>query len=867
MDDKWEKTTLQEAYERLSSGKDGLSQEEALKLLAKHGKNELRKAHRISPLRILLSQFASPLVLILIAAGAVSLAIGFLPEAESGTIDSVLILIIVLAVGVSGFFQDWKAEKAIEALRKMSTPTATVIRAGKEAVIPATDIVPGDVVVLEAGDIIPADGKIMESFDMMADESILTGESKAVRKAGGAMLRMNTSLISGRGKMIVITTGMQTEVGRLAEKMGEIGESKTPFQLELASFSRKIFWIVAAVAVLIMAAGYFKYGLYNAFLTSVSLAVAAIPEGLPAVVTLALALGAKTMVSNNALVRKLPVVESVGSVNVICTDKTGTLTKNRMSVTKVFFDDAVYDVAQLNEADLKKMDMLIRCGVLCNNSKETQGAAGNKVMIGDQTEVAIVEFAIAKGIMPGEIKQKHRRVNEMPFTSKRKMMSVLCRYGSKNYVFSKGAPEVLLHRCDKILLGGKVRRLDAQKREEILKQNTGFASHALRVLGFAYKETAKTPREPEMEDGMTFIGLEGMLDPPRDEVRDAIKDCKTAGIRVVMITGDNSETAKAIANEIGLDSKDALSGDDLDKMNDTDLMKALESGVNIFARTTPFDKLRILEILQKENRVIMTGDGVNDSLALKKADVGIAMGERGTEVAKEASDIILLDDNFATIRNTVKEGRRIFDNIRKFVNYLLSSNLAEVFVIFVGTLLIPIDEPILLPMHLLWINLLTDGMPALALGMDPALPDIMKRAPRKKGEGILDRRTLYKVIAMGANLGVLLLGVFLLNLGSGIEIARTTLFMGFVLYEFMRIASIRHSENLKFFDNRALTMALGASIFLQLLIVYSPLNTYFSLVPLGLYEWTVLIALAAVGWVTSIALSKLINSVIKEEGT
>ncbi len=620
--------------------------------------------------------------------------------------------------------------------------------------------------------------------------------------------------------------------------------------------------MVLAISALVMLAGYFKYGLYTAFLTSISLAVAAIPEGLPAVVTLALALGAKSMVNNNALIRKLPVVESVGSVNVICTDKTGTLTKNRMSVTRVFFDDAVYESEEINREDAKRMKKLFLCGALCNDTRIVVEGEKQK-FVGDQTEVALSEFARKHEFPVEDAKEEYIRVNELPFTSKRKMMTVACRHGKKEYVLSKGAPEILLSHCNRIINGDRAVHLDEKMKKKILKQNREFASHALRVLAFACKEKRGSISEKHMEEDLVFLGLGGMLDPPRDEVREALNECATAGIRVVMITGDNVETARAIANDIGLKSRDAISGTEMERLTNEQLERKLAEGVNIFARTTPFDKLRILEILQRENRVVMTGDGVNDSLALKKADVGISMGERGTEVAKEASDIILVDDNFATIRNAVREGRRIFDNIRKFVNYQLTCHLAEVLVIFTATLLFTLNEPVLLPIHILWINMLTDGIPAIALGVDPPLPGIMRRRPRNPKEGILNKPTVYSIIAMGTNLAVLLFLVYVILYPLGTATATSALFMGFVLYEFMKIMEIRHNEELGFLDNRMLLVALAVSIVLQMSIVYTPLNVYFSLVPLGLYEWTVLLIFAAVGWFTSLGTSRLIARLTK----
>jgi Ca2+-transporting ATPase len=860
MESEWEKIGLPEAYKRLESTEHGLSSAEAAKRLAKHGRNEIQKTSKASPLRLLLSQFTSPLILLLIAAAVVSMAMSFLPGSDSHTIDTVLILIIVFATGFSGFFQDWKAEMAIEALRKMSTPIARVRRDGCECEIPAAEIVPGDIVIIEGGDIVPADGKIIKAFDIMLDESMLTGESQSVRKGEGKLAFMNTGLISGRAEMLVFATGMGTAVGKIAQKMQEIGETKTPFQKELSAFSRKIFWAVIAIAAVMAFVGYFKYGLYNASLTAVSLAVAAIPEGLPAVVTLALALGAKSMVKNKALIRKLPVVESIGDVDIICTDKTGTLTMNRMTVTKVFYNGVEREAEGVQKPDVKGMEEMLLCGALCNNTAQVKGNDGKLKIAGDQTEVAIMEFSSKYGLRKEELQKKYVRTGEISFTSKRKLMSVVCRAGGRYHVFAKGAPEVLLHHCTRVLSSGKVQKLTPSMRDKILKQNAKFAGSALRVLGFACKESAKAPRESQIEKDLIFLGLEGMLDPPRKEVKSAISECMTAGIRVIMITGDNAETAKAISREIGLVSTGAISGDELVHMKDGELQKRLSLGVNIFARTTPFDKLRILELLGKNNRVAMTGDGVNDTLALKKADVGIAMGLRGTEVAKEASDIILLDDNFESIKNAVKEGRRIFDNIRKFVNYLLSSNFAEVMVLFLGTLLFTFNEPILLPVHLLWINLLTDGLPALALGVDPAPPGIMKRKPRSAGEGILDRKTMGNVIAMGLNLSVLLLLVFFLSLysGSGFEMARTVLFMGFVIYEFMRILVIRYQEELTIFDNKLLLLALAGSLILQLAVVYTPLNVLFGVVPLGAMEWIMLLSLGVVGFFTSVGLSKIV---------
>jgi len=839
----------------------GLTQKEAERRLRVYGANEIRHTKKINPWKIFLSQFTSPLILILIFAAIASIVIGFLPGGESSLADSAMILLIVFAAGICGFLQEYKAEKAIEALRRMATPKAKVIRDGKEMEIPARYVVPGDVIVIESGDVVPADAEIKEAFDLEVDESILTGESRAVRKRVSDKVFMNTCVTGGSAKAVVISTGMKTEIGRIAGKLQEIEEEKTAFQVELSKLSKKLSLLVLILTVIITLVGVFKYGWYQSLLTAIALAVAAVPEGLPAVVVLALALGANTMAKKRALIRKLSIVESVGAVDIICTDKTGTLTKNEMTVTKLFFDDREFDVTKSRPTRGKAGELLLLCGVLCNNSTVSYDEKGNKKYLGDQTEVALRKIGERFGFVREQLEKRYKRVNEIPFDPKRKMMSVVVENPSKkkrgNYImFSKGAPEVLIERCDRIYRNGKIVKMSKRMKERVLKQNEAFASRALRVLGFAFKEI---DAKEGAEKNLVWLGLQAMIDPPRPEVRRALRDCRTAGIRVIMITGDNPLTAKAIADEIGLETKGVVEGKDIDKMNDRELEAQLNSGINVFARTNPFHKLRILKILQKENRVAMTGDGVNDALALKKADVGIAMGKKGTEVAKEASDIILLDDNFSTIRNAIEEGRRIFDNIRKFVNYLLTCNFAEVGVLFLATLFLTLDKPVLLPIQILWINLLTDGMPALALGVDPPTPDIMRRPPRRKGEPILNRALLLTIILIGIVMTALLLATFYLVLPLGIEVARTTLFTGFILYEFVRIAAIRFQERLGFFANRWLAYALLVSLLLQLFIIYSPCASYFHTTPLGVIPWVVLISGTLAGFAISILTARIIT--------
>ncbi len=824
----------------------GITKKEASERLSKYGKNEIRRKKKISPLKMLVAQFSSPLILILIAAVFISFGMGFLPGAESNSIDAFLILIIVFFSAFSGFFQEYKAEKTIEALQKMSTPKAKVLRDGREEIIPANEIVPGDLVLLEAGDVVPADAELLVSNNLKTDESIITGESVDVVKEVSDKIFMNTFVTTGNGSARVIDTGMETRIGKIADKLQGMEEKKTSFQKELSVLSKKIFWMVIALIVVIASLSFFKYGAYLAMLTSISLAVAAIPEGLPAVVTLSLALGAKNMSKKNALLRKLSTVESAGAVNIICTDKTGTLTMDDMKVRKLFFNGKVFDQKEANKAEL-----LLKCGIFCNNSKIAYDEDGERKYVGDQTEIALRKIAEDNGISINNVEMEEERTEEIPFTSERKMMTVKMKDG---LIFSKGAPEVVVKKCNRIYVEGEEKKIDDEYIRKINEQNEEFASNGLRVLGFAYKKN----EGKGLEEELIWLGLQAMSDPPRPEVKDAIKDCNSAGIRVIMITGDNSLTAKSVADEIGLKSTGCLEGNELDELDNDEIKTRLDEGLNIFARTSPEHKLRIMEILEEDNEIAMTGDGVNDSLALKKAGVGISMGIKGTEVAKEASDIILLDDNFATIRNAVKEGRRIFLNIRKFVNYLFTCNIAEVLVIFIATLFLSFEEPILLPVQILWINLLTDGMPALALGVDPPVPGIMEKKPRGKEEPIIDKKLMLIILSMGIQITLMLFAVFFFTLNRGVEVARTVLFTGFIIYEFVRVVVIRYQEKLSLFSNKWLLLALAISLAMHISIIYSPLNSVFGIVPIGLFSWGVLMGVAFFGAIFGILSTKMI---------
>jgi len=835
----------------------GLSIKEAKEQLKKFGKNNIKRTAKISPLKIFLSQFTSPLIIILIIAAIASWAIGFLPNQESNVLDSVLILIIVFASGISGFFQDYKAEKTIEALQKIATPEVRVIRDRKEIKISIEEIVPEDLIIIEEGNVVPADCKLVEMFNLEVDESTLTGESNSVKKKLSEDCFKGTFVTSGNAKALVLKTGMQTKIGQIAGKLQEIKEEETSFQKEIDSFSKKVLYGILGIIILIFIVSIMKYDLYQSLLISISLAVAAIPEGLPAVLVLVLAIGAKVMANKKALVRKLNVVESAGAIDIICTDKTGTLTKNEMSVVRIFFNNKYFDTTKIKNKEIHQLKQILLAGKLCNNSKVSQNEKNEKIYFGDQTEIALRK--VSEKYLKS--KENYEKIGEISFDSKRKMMSSIYKKDSDFFIFSKGAPEILLNKCNRIYSNGKIVGLTNSRKKDILQKNQEFSRQALRVLGFAFKETSKKDND---EKNLIWLGLQAMIDPPKEEVRQAIEKCYSASIRVIMVTGDNPLTAKAIADKVGLKSKGFILGEQIENLSDKELENKLKD-ISIFARVSPFHKLRILEILKKNYRVAMTGDGANDALALKKADVGISMGIRGTEVAKEASDIILLDDNFASIVSAVKEGRRSFDNIRKFINYLFVCNLAEIGVLFFATLFLTLKNPILFPIQILWINLLTDGLPALALGVDPARPDIMKNSPRKKNESIINKKLAWLIGTIGAKMIIILLATFMIvNYVSGIEQARTALFTGFILYEFVRIGTIRSQEKLGWFDNKWLLWALVGSLLLQLLIIYTPISKFFYIEPLGLYSWIILLSGIIISYLVAIMITKVVKRLVKE---
>jgi len=873
----WHSPKLKEVFDRLRTERIGLTQKEAEGRLLKYSANEIQVGKKISPFRIFAEQFRSLLVIILIMAAVVSYVIGIFPGQEARVVDSLLILSIVLANGIFGFLQNYKAEKSIEALRRLVAPRAKVIRDGLVQEVASRDVVKGDIVLIEEGDEVPADARLIESKDLAVDESSLTGESESVKKEAKILkediplverrnlLFMTTVVSRGKGRAVVVETGMNTEVGKIAEEIRESKERPTSFQLELNALGKKITYAVIGIIAFILPVQ-FLIGVADfatIFLTAIALAVASIPEGLPAVVTIALALGTRRMVKRNSLVKKLPVVESLGSVDTICTDKTGTLTEGLMTVRKLSFDGEVIDVSGVGysldgdflingkKIDARRVSPLLNCGLLCNNAVMGKDENQKKKYIGDPTEIALLVAARKAGLQPDE----YVRVDEIPFSSERKRMTTVHRKNKELLVFTKGAPEVILEGCSFILEDGKVRRLSKGDKEIIASRNRDLAKDALRVLAFAYKALNEEEEKKEnIENDLIFLGLQGMIDAPRRGVKEAIETCKRAGIRVVMITGDNKITAQVVAKEIGI-GKNTLEGKDLDGISSQQL-RARVKEVDIFARVSPMHKVGILKALQENGHVVaMTGDGVNDAPALKNADIGVSMGIRGTDVAKQTSDMVLLDDNFATIVDAVRNGRTIFDNIRNFVRYLLTTNLAEVFVVFLASLFgyLPI-----MPVQLLLINFLTDGLPALALGIDPTRKGTMQRKPRKKAEGIMNRKSIYWIMGIGIELALVLLAIFFIGLKNGLATARTMVFTGFVLYEFVKISVIRYQQQLSWFSNKWLVLATTGCIVLQLAILYTPLNRLFHVVPLGLFEWLILLLGAGISWILAVLITKYV---------
>ena len=882
---------IDDVLKELQTSPQGLTKQEAAYRLHKYGLNELKEEKKIHPLTILFEQFTSPLIWLLLLAIVISVILYAIDPSHKLT-DAFVIAAIVIINTVLGFTQEYRAEKAIEALKKMASLKAKVIRNNQEFIIDAKQLVPGDIIILEPGEKIPADARLFEIHEFQTQEAALTGESLPVQKELSLFpektqiadrkntVYSGTLVTRGRAKAIIIHTGMQTEFGKIAKLIEEAKEKQTPLQKKLKTLGKYLTITVVIIAIIIFLAGILTgKPISFMFLTAIALAVAAIPEGLPAVVTIALAIGIKRMIKRNALVRKLPSVETLGSVNVICTDKTGTLTHNQMTVTKIWANNQLYEltgsgyqkegVFTINKkiVDPASIKTLLHCGLLCNDAKLNQ----KREVLGDPTEAALIVSAEKAGFSPKAFYQTAPRLDEIPFSSERKRMTTIHQYYNKKISFTKGAPDIIIQNCNRILVNNKLERLTPKQKQELLKQNENFAQQALRVLAFAYTDH---PQNPEKD--MVFLGLQAMIDPPREEVKKSIRRCHDAGIRVIMITGDHLSTAQAIAQELGLTGK-AVTGQELNKIN---LEKEIET-ISVFARVNPADKIKIVEALKSKKYVVaMTGDGVNDAPAIQKADIGISMGLTGTDVAKEASDMILTDDNFTSIVNAVEEGRNIFDNIKKFVIYLLSSNASEVLTILLA-ILIGIPLP-LVAVQILWINLVTDGAPATALAVEPVEKDVMQRPPRKSRAAILNKYNTYWIAIVGFTMMLGTLGIFyyalktsgwtggIINLQNppysylyAATLAFTTMMM-FQMFNVLNCKTLKSSIFKKgFFSNRWLLGAILLSIILQLIVVYVPIfNHWFSTIPLSAVDWLfVIIISSSILW-----LGELIKLFFRKKG-
>lgn len=820
----------------------GLSAEEADTRLKKYGFNKLENKKKVSALQIFFSQFNDFITWILIAATLIS---GLMGEKA----DAITIFIIVIMNGILGFIQEYRTERSLEALSQLAAPTAKVLRNGKLSVINATYLVPGDLVILESGDRVPADCILLEDNNAMLDESLLTGESAGVNKSASSKennIYMGTILLTGKAKAKVIATGMSTEMGKIANMLHSIENEKSPLKERLEHLGKILVALCIIICILVTLMGIWRgQDMYVMFLLGVSLAVAAIPEGLTAIVTVALALGVSRMLKRKALVRKLPAVETLGCTSIICSDKTGTLTENNMTVKALYFDGQVYDI---DKDKIPSNLVMKKAFTYCNdcnydfNSKNME-----KCLFGDPTETALIKGFFKNPKELQEFLNKSRRVYEIPFNSTRKIMSVIVKEEDKEICYVKGAPERVIENCNYIYVGGTIQPMLPSYKNQLLRGVESMSYKALRCIACAYKVTG-IMRNDSLESNLIFLGVAGIIDPPRKEAKEAVIKCKIAGIKPVMITGDHKNTAFAIGKELEICKypNEVITGDELDRLNDKELEKNIDN-FNIFARVSPKHKLRIVKAFKHKNQIVaMTGDGVNDAPAIKEADIGIAMGISGTDVTKEAASMILLDDNFATIVAAVEEGRVIYDNIRKFIRYLLSCNLGEVLTMFLASLFY-LENP-LLPIQILFVNLVTDGLPAIALGVDPADRDIMFEKPREKNESVFSRGLSEKIIIRGCLIGVCTVLSFIGGkyYGMSIEACRTLALGTLVLSQLIHVFECR-SEKLSLFEinpftNLYLIGAVGVSVIMLFTIVYVPLlQRVFHTIPLTFGQWTIIL--------------------------
>lgn len=836
--------------------KIGLSNDEVMQRQEKYGKNKLEEKKKDSFFVKFLKQFNDFMIIILIVASIVSAVVSKM-QGENDYVDSIIIIGIVIFNALMGVIQEAKAEKSIEALKQMTPQIAKVIRNGRKIEINAEELVKGDIIELEAGNFVPADCRILESYNLKIEESSLTGETEPSLKNSDIICKKDVPLgdmknlafmasitVNGHGKAVVTEVGMNTKVGQIANMIIEDEAPETPLQKKLGDVGKVLGLACLAICIVIFVMGLIKHiEPVEMFMTSVGLAVAAIPEGLPAIVTIMLSIGVTKMAKKNSIIRKLPAVETLGSSNVICSDKTGTLTQNKMKVVDV---------------RSKSKKFIIELASLCTDC-EISVENGSRIVSGEPTEKAIVEEGVNIGCLKNEIEMIMPRINEVPFDSNRKMMTTIHRIGNKYRIITKGAPDVLLQRCTKEILDINEMnnnydiKVQALGNSRIQSDNRQMAQKALRVIAVAYKDLDSLPSKIDsssIENNLTFVGLVGMIDPPREGVKEAVSTCKNAGIKTVMITGDHLETAKAIAKDLGiLGLKDkAITGQDLDKMPQEQLEKNIKD-YSVFARVTPEHKVRIVKAWQRNGSVVaMTGDGVNDSPALKNADIGIAMGKNGTDVAKNAADIILTDDNFVTIVEAVKQGRNIYDNIKKAIHFLIATNIGEIVTIFIG-LVLGLKSP-LLAIQLLWINLVTDSLPAIALGLEKPEKNIMHRKPVNSKKGIFADGLWNKIIVEGVMIGVLTLVAFSVgNKYFGLEVGRTMAFLAIGFLELIHSFNIKSDKSILdvgFFENKYLLGSFVLGIFIQAVVVIVPVFAeVFEVVPLSGVQWiiTVLISL------------------------
>jgi P-type Ca2+ transporter type 2C len=841
----WHALSVKEVFEKLHATKEGLLHNEISKRLEQYGKNKILKKRKFTALRIFSQQFKSILVLLLIAASILSFFMG-------STIDAIAIATIIVINAAFGFSQEYKAEKAIEELQKIMVSQATVIREGRIQKIDSENIVPGDILILQEGDKIMADARVITSEGLKVNEASLTGESVPEDKTTATLpvqttladrtniVYQGTVVINGSGHAIVCDTGSLTELGKISTLVQEISPEKTPFQKSIDYFAQRVGIFIMILSVLIVGMMIFTgFELSQSFLIAVSLAVSSIPEGLPAVISLGLALATRRMAKNNVLIRKLPASETLGRTTIICTDKTGTITEEKMKVT------AIYANGEMNPE--KGKEIVLKIGLLCNKANLEKDEQGKEYSIGDPTEIALLKSAQDNFLEKKELIKKEPKIKEFPFNSNRKMMSIIRKQDNHYISYVKGAPETMIARSKFEFINGRKIALTEENRYKLVQTYELMAGKGLRVLGFAFKELSKKDlSEKEAEQDLVFAGLQGMIDPPRQGVKEAIRMCKQAGMRVIMITGDSALTAEAVAKEIGLEGK-SVHSEKLQKMTDRELFSEIDS-VSVFSRIFPEDKLRIINVLKQKNNVVaMTGDGVNDALALKRADIGIAMGIRGTDVARESAEIVLVDDNFASIVEGVREGRGIYANTKKFITFLLSVNFTEV-ILLLTVLLIWRNPELLpfLPLQILWINLITDSLPALALTFEQTPKNVMQQKPVKSNilQGTLPFIAFVSILAFFVGF------YFFFTNMSDIATAQTMVITSSIIFQMFFVFNCKSQKSvLKSSKNNYLIAAVVISITFHLIALYSPLNTIFGFIPLTLSQWAPIIGLSALSFI------------------